>query len=195
MNTKDTIGLKRISGNNLEITPCEAQLKGLPVIIGHGIKRAFSDLNLNFQNPCKKYIEQFFFLEVKNHFVFEDPTLSAQFIENVNDYCCRLIYILYLKLSSEPTYPPGVKKPALVISAEDDSRFCSIVNKLVPCLNKIHVIGQSNLSTDIKLGLFKLIHDTTLTFIDDLLIETGQFKFEEGISNITVRIIAAERNS
>ena len=45
-----------------------------------------------------------------------------------------------------------------------------------------------------KMGLFKFIHDTTLTFIDDLLITTGQFKFKQGISYITAGIIDQQKS-
>ena len=62
--------------------------------------------------------------------------LFSQFIENMNDYFCRVTYIMFLKLSSEPIYPPGFQKLPLVINTEDDFRLSGIVAKLLPYLNK-----------------------------------------------------------
>lgn len=172
---KEKICLKKPSENTFEVTPCKVQFAGFTVIIGNGIKRSFPELSLNFQNPCNKYIEQFYFLEVKSLFgPFENPTLFAQFVEDSNNFYCRLLYVLAFKLCGERL----LNKPFEMISLEEDSQLCNINANLKPFLEKINVIGQSTLSLGVKMQLLQLIHNAVCTFIGDLLVATNQINFK-----------------
>jgi len=169
------IGLKKISENSFEITPCEVQFAGFTVTIGNGIKRNFPELSLIFKDPCDKYIEQFFSLEVKSVFVpSENPVLFAQFIEDSNKFYCRYLYVLAFKLCAEKLYNNPFEK----ISLEEDSQLCDIHAKLEPSLEKIQVFGQSNLSLGEKMRVFSAVHDTVCTFISHLLVATNQIDFK-----------------
>lgn len=175
MNT-EKIGLIKTSKNSFEVTPCEVQFAGFTVTIGNGIKRSFSELNLKYQEPCDKYIEQFFSLEIKSLFEpFENPMLFAQFVEDSNNFCCRFLYVLAIKLMSEKSN----NKPFEKVSLEEDSQLENTFDaKLEPALRKINVIGQSNLSIGEKLSVLRSTYDTVCKFISDLLVATNQIGFK-----------------
>lgn len=178
MDTKK-IGLRKTSENSFEVTPCEVQFAGFTVTIGNGIKRSFSELSLNFQDPCDKYIEQFFSLELKSLFgPFENSKLFAQFAEDSNNFFCRFLYVLAFKLISEELH----HKPSenVHINLADDSQLYNTFNaKLEPSLGKINVIGcHSNLSRGEKMAVLRSIHDIVCEFISDLLVATNQINFK-----------------
>lgn len=178
------IGLTKISDNNFDITPCEIKFHGFSVTLGNGIKRAFSgsDIKLEFSHPCNKYIEQFFIPEMQSVFQFpEDPLFTIQFIQNVNNFISQCIHLGHL----HEYYASN----GMSFNPEADAQVNNIsTQQIEPYLNKINVIGQSNLSQEIKLKLFSIVHSTTLTFIDDLLRFSNQRK--SSTDDITFKIKA-----